>query len=437
MGTGFFDWLSRKNPATLGHKRMGRTLTLCYNFPAARRFPTLNPLRTDQLLSAVAAGLDDGSRALLETLTRKARQRSLPLYLVGGPVRDALLGRPVKDLDFAFEGDAIALARTLAGELGWQVVVHPRFGTASLIHRDARVDLVTARREAYDSPGALPRVVSGGIRQDLARRDFSINALALPLRGPESEVLDSHRGLDDLRQGVVRILHPGSFVDDPTRILRAVRYEQRLGFRLEPDTENRLRCALTSGAVETVSGDRLRHGLERIPAEDRPAPVLRRALDMGILAALHPAWGGQSELSRLSDALAKLETVANPLPPFGLAGRPGVSSAGPIRNRNRPAVEPDRPAKGGGPGHRRPSAVGNRLVPTGGFPVRSIPEFAGTGRNGGNGGGNPFRQWPVATAVGGIPAGMAVRPSGVGRRGGNGDGRGTGAGSGPAYQKTA
>ncbi len=302
-----------KELLTSGHKQPP---ALCYNFPAGRRFPTLNQLRIDRLLSAVSAGLDDGSRALLETLTCKANEQSLPLYLVGGPVRDAALGLPVKDLDLAFEGDAIALARTLGKELGWQVVVHTRFGTAALIHRGSRVDLVTARREVYDSPGALPRVIPGSIRQDLARRDFSINALALPLGESEPRILDFHRGLDDLRRGIVRILHPGSFVDDPTRILRAVRYEQRLGFRLEPDTENRLRRALAGGAVDTVSGDRLRHELERILAEDQPAPALRRALDMGVLSALHPAWGDDAASSRLADALYHLEAAANPLPPL-------------------------------------------------------------------------------------------------------------------------
>ena len=228
-------------------------------------------------------------------------------------MRDAALGLPVKDLDFVLEGDAIDLARTLAEELGWETVVHHRFGTASLASVGSKVDLVTARREGYETPGALPRVIPGSIQEDLARRDFSINALALPLYEPQPQIMDLHQGMDDLRRGVVRVLHANSFVDDPTRIIRAIRYEQRLGFRLEGETENHLRNALAQGAMNTVSGDRLRHELERILEEDRPAPALKRASEMGVFQALHPAWQEGVQLSRLEEGLANLGPVERPL----------------------------------------------------------------------------------------------------------------------------
>ncbi len=241
-------------------------------------------------------------------MRQRADTHGLPLYLAGGPVRDALLGRPVRDLDFVLEGDAVGLAQAMAAETGWDLTLHRRFGTAALSHGTSRIDLVTARRESYPDPGALPEVVPGSIADDLARRDFTINTLALPLGSPsgtsestdgertygepaEGGVLDWHGGLDDLRRGLVRTLHAGSFVDDPTRIFRAVRYEQRFGFALEPDTAVQLRAALAERRMDPVSGDRLRHELERIFAEEHPVPALCRAAELGILAAINPALG--------------------------------------------------------------------------------------------------------------------------------------------------
>jgi tRNA nucleotidyltransferase (CCA-adding enzyme) len=220
------------------------------------------------------------------------------------------LGHPVKDLDFAVEGDAPALARRLAGQLGGQVIVHRRFGTATVVRdgvRDgARVDLVTARREVYPRPGALPLVSPGSIRDDLARRDFSVNALALSLAEEQPRLLDLHSGTADLNRRLIRTLHPESFADDPTRLLRAVRYEQRLDFQLEPDTEAQVHAAVAQGCLDTVSGDRLRHELERILDEEQPGKVLMRAVELGILPAIHPALSRQDCLTRWDEAIAQI-----------------------------------------------------------------------------------------------------------------------------------
>ena len=265
--------------------------------------PTLELRHTHHLFQSIETSLDADSFAFFRVMRQRADALRLPLYLVGGPVRDALLGRPVEDLDFVLEGDAVGLAEAMAAEMGWQLVVHRRFGTAALTHGDSHVDLVTARRESYPTPGSLPRVVPGSIGDDLARRDFTINTLALPLGSAstlqptqhersvptDSVVLDCHGGLADLRQGLIRTLHAKSFVDDPTRIFRAVRYEQRFGFRLEPATGEQVRSALEQRCVDAVSGDRLRHELERIFSEERPAPALKRAEELGVLAAVHPA----------------------------------------------------------------------------------------------------------------------------------------------------
>ncbi len=220
----------------------------------------------------------------------------LPIFLVGGPVRDALLGAPLKDLDFAVEGDAPAVARELADEVGGRVLTHPQFGTATLVLADCRVDLATARQELYPHPGALPQVAPGAISDDLARRDFSINSLALPLAEHHPQVLDPHGGVGDLEQGLVRTLHRNSFVDDATRIFRAVRYEQRLGFRIEEETLAQLQDATSRGYLAAISGDRIRHELERIFHEERPDLALQRASQLGILAAVHPFLGHAMEL---------------------------------------------------------------------------------------------------------------------------------------------
>jgi tRNA nucleotidyltransferase (CCA-adding enzyme) len=182
----------------------------------------------------------------------------LPAYLVGGAVRDLLLGRPRADIDVAVEGDPAELARRLGGE----VRSHDRFATAAVRVDGLEVDLARTRSETYPRPGALPEVRPASLEEDLARRDFTVNALALPLAG-EPVVIDPHRGLDDLRAGELRVLHAGSFADDPTRALRAARYAARYGFRVEPESERLLRTA----DLSTVSRDRVEAELRKLAAE--------------------------------------------------------------------------------------------------------------------------------------------------------------------------
>ena len=216
---------------------------------------------------------------------------------MGGPVRDALLGAPVLDLDFSVVGDAIDLARRAARVLNGRITSHSRFGTATVVVGESRIDLVTARRETYAHPGQLPRVTPGSIADDLARRDFTINAMALPLGQDGCGVLAPHGGLDDLEACVIRSLHRRSFVDDPTRLLRAVRYEQRFGFRIEQDTLADMAACAAAGHMDAVSGDRWRHELERILDEDDPGSALLRAGELGLLAGIHPSlWGRGAQL---------------------------------------------------------------------------------------------------------------------------------------------
>ena len=217
-----------------------------------------------------------------------AQSSGQKLYLVGGSVRDLLLGRPNSDLDLVLEGDAIGLARRLAGVGGGRITAHPRFGTASLQWNNWNVDLVTARLETYQKPGALPSVSPGSIRDDLSRRDFTINALAVELgSGHYGRLLDIYSGKEDLRRKYIRVLHEKSFIDDATRIWRALRYEQRLDFQLERETRRWLERDLSY--LESVSGDRIRHELELALEEENPGKLLRRAGELGVLAKIHPS----------------------------------------------------------------------------------------------------------------------------------------------------
>ena len=220
-----------------------------------------------------------------------AIEAGVAAYLVGGPVRDHLLGVPVKDLDIAIVGSAPSLARRLADALGGRVTVHPRFRTATVwpANGSPAVDLVTARRETYARPGALPDVAPGTIADDLGRRDFTINAMAIPICGDDTDLVDPHGGSADLEAGIVRTLHRDSFVDDPTRMFRAVRYEQRFGFRIDDTTLADMQSALDAGAMATVTGPRIDNELGRLIGERKPLAGLRRATELGLLAAIHPA----------------------------------------------------------------------------------------------------------------------------------------------------
>jgi tRNA nucleotidyltransferase (CCA-adding enzyme) len=218
---------------------------------------------------------------------KEARALGMPLYLVGGAVRDLLLDEGSVDLDLVAEGDVSEIANRVAKVLHSRVVQHSRFLTAAVIGADFRVDMATARREGYPRPGSLPVVSPATISEDLSRRDFSINAMALPLAPRAASVIDPFGGREDLAQGEVRVLHEHSFQDDPTRSLRAARYAGRYSFRLERQTARWLRRDLS--ATETVSGPRLRREIELISAEHSVDRIVRLAGRIGIWEAIDPA----------------------------------------------------------------------------------------------------------------------------------------------------
>ncbi len=234
--------------------------------------------------------LESGQLAVLRAASEASVGLDIMLYLVGGTVRDLLLGRVSMDLDISVENSTPETTEHLTGLLGGEVVSRSEFGTAKLSVGDVELDLVAARRETYTNPGALPTVSPGDIDDDLARRDFSINALAVSLHPDEwGRLLDPHGGRADLEARVLRVLHDGSFADDATRILRAVRYMARLGLGLEPTTEGLLRHDLHH--LDGISGDRIRHELVRLLEEKTAPQALGLASDLGVLAAVHPALG--------------------------------------------------------------------------------------------------------------------------------------------------
>jgi len=221
-----------------------------------------------------------------------------PAYLVGGAVRDILRGSSSVDLDLAVEGDALAQARTLAERLGGTAVEHERFGTATVKADGLALDLAATRRETYPAPGALPLVEPASLGDDLARRDFTVNAMAVDLSGAEvGRLRGGNAGLRDLEAGTVRVLHDASFVDDPTRLLRALRYECRLGFRMDPHTEALAGEAVRAEAPATVSGPRVRDELLDLLAEAEFAAGLERMRALGLDRALHPALDAAPELA--------------------------------------------------------------------------------------------------------------------------------------------
>ncbi|MFH0839179.1 MAG: CBS domain-containing protein [Candidatus Omnitrophota bacterium] len=225
---------------------------------------------------------------LIGMLSQKSNYHS---FLVGGFVRDFLLGVKNFDLDIVVEADAIRFARLFADTVNGALVTYEKFGTATVIMKDkSKVDFATAREEYYEYPAALPTVEFGTIKQDLFRRDFTINAMAVRLNKENfGELLDFFGGLKDLKNRKVKVLHKISFIDDPTRIFRAVRFEQRYNFKIEPYTENLIKNAIELKMFERISKQRLREELILILSEDNPIKAIRRMAQLNEIRFIHPA----------------------------------------------------------------------------------------------------------------------------------------------------
>jgi tRNA nucleotidyltransferase (CCA-adding enzyme) len=241
-----------------------------------------------KLIDKLSVALPREGMTLLRAVLRCADDLDFRAFLVGGPVRDLILERPLLDLDIAVEGDGIPLARKVASASAAKLVKTTAFGTAAIHLEGFVLDLVTARSESYVRPGALPKVHPATIDTDLLRRDFTCNAVALALNGSaRGRLLDPVGGGQDIHAGRIRVLHDRSFQDDATRIIRAVRYETRLQFTLEERTRDLLRRDVSF--LDTISGTRIRQELARTFEEQRPPVALQRLQELGILSAIHPS----------------------------------------------------------------------------------------------------------------------------------------------------
>lgn len=246
---------------------------------------------------------------VLEDAGQLADRCEMSLFVVGGCVRDLLLGIENLDLDLVVEGDGIAFARKLGETLRAKVKVHERFGTAILLPADGyRLDVATARTEYYEYPTALPTVEQSSIKKDLYRRDFTMNALAVRLNGKGfGDVLDFYGGQRDLNDKVIRVLHGLSFVEDPTRVFRAIRFESRFGFRLGKDTATLIAGAVKMNLFQRLSGHRLLEELKLLLGEREPKQTIKRLAESGLLRFIHPKLSLSDRLNRLLAALE--ETV--------------------------------------------------------------------------------------------------------------------------------
>jgi tRNA nucleotidyltransferase (CCA-adding enzyme) len=273
--------------------------------------------------SRTAGRSSGGGRDVLGELARRPGGRELlaaagtaELALVGGAVRDLLRGREPRELDVVAGpgADIEQLAAELASQLGATAVEpthHERFGTALVEWEGGRIDIARRRAESYPQPGALPVVRDGSVEEDLVRRDFTVNAIAVPLAGPRSgELLAPAGALADLEAGRLRVLHDESFRDDPTRLLRLARYRARLGFEVEPHTGGLAARALADGALDTVSGTRVGAEVRLALAEPDPLSALATAGELGILAAIDSSLDTKPELAQR--ALALLPDGASP-----------------------------------------------------------------------------------------------------------------------------
>ncbi len=217
------------------------------------------------------------------------------VYVVGGAVRDVLLGREPSELDIVVDGDALSVAE----KLGERVVVHDRFGTSTVRLDGHRYDIARARKETYSRPGALPDVEPASLAEDLERRDFTVNAIALAIGGEEAGALHTvHGALEDLDAGRLRVLHDRSFIDDPTRLLRLARYASRLGFASEAHTRELARAATDGGALGMVSGARIGAELRLLSREPDPLAAFAALRELDLDEAIHPRFGiGEPELA--------------------------------------------------------------------------------------------------------------------------------------------
>ena len=240
-----------------------------------------------------------------------AEEMGFEAYAVGGLVRDLFLRRDNLDVDVVIEGNGIAFAARFSVDHGARLLTYEKFGTANIVLPDGfKIDVATARTETYERPAALPLVTPGSIKDDMLRRDFSINTLAVGLNPDRfGDLLDFFHARDDIRKKLIRILHDRSFIDDPTRMFRAVRFEQRFGFRIDGITEKLIRDAVSAGLIERLSGYRISSELRIILKEENPLPPVRRLDELGVLSAVVRKGEKHKEVKKLLRRINEIKLI--------------------------------------------------------------------------------------------------------------------------------
>jgi len=235
--------------------------------------------------------LDTHIKDLLENIGRTGNQLGYPLYVVGGFVRDLLLNRSIEDIDIVVEGDGIKFARFYAKQEGCRINTHKKFGTAVIIYPDNfKIDVASARLEYYQTPAALPIVEKSSIKRDLARRDFTINTLAISLNPDNFGTMIDYFGANrDLKDKTIRTIHNLSFVEDPTRIFRAIKFSNRFGFNIGRVTSNLIKNAIKIDCFKHLSGLRVLNELKQILEEDNPIPAIQSLESYGLEKVIHPS----------------------------------------------------------------------------------------------------------------------------------------------------
>lgn len=253
----------------------------------------------------IEARLNSHTQRVLRRVGEVCEQRGVQAVLVGGTIRDLILGLRPLDIDISISSDDDSITDDIAASIGGAVVSRSQFGTSKITADDLDIDVAMMRSETYDHPGALPTVSLGSLEDDLARRDFSINAIAayiVPNRW--GEIVDPQDGRRDIENRSIRVLHSKSFVDDATRIFRAIRYATRLGFDIEAETRGLLSEGL--GYIDTIKGDRVRNELQRMLDEDKADRMFEAAKETGVLEAVFQS------LSIASDAIESIKRESSP-----------------------------------------------------------------------------------------------------------------------------
>ncbi|RNC70373.1 MAG: CBS domain-containing protein [Desulfuromonadales bacterium] len=266
------------------------------------------PVRRREVIHLMNRNLSRRVVTMLQDLGKVGDELELPVYAVGGFVRDLLLGGANEDIDVSVEGDGILFAETFAERFGCRVKGHAKFGTAVIIFPDGfKVDVASTRLEYYETPGALPTVERSSLKMDLYRRDFTINTLAIRLNKEDFGMLLDHFGAyRDLQEKSLRVLHNLSFVEDPTRVFRAIRFEHRLGFQIARHTENLIKNAVKMGFLEKLGGKRLLNELVLILREREPVRAILRMAGLGLLRFIHPELSLQPGNLRVMDEVKKV-----------------------------------------------------------------------------------------------------------------------------------